>query len=254
MPPKKKAMAGAGVAVTLAAIVALASRDGAPPPGAEASAKAGATVVGAAAPVAAPAPAALSEQNGIVSADVPLFGPTPMATMEPAPLSPPPSPEVAAIEAAERADAQASVTAAAEDESFPDEGDSSKKGKTSKKPEDVAPWGRGKVVTPVIHRLRLDGPGDALQGSLQPTGFTVVVPERKVMEQGGGIAKRDPRIARVRTVNTPNGAQITFQFKDGVPAYRARLRRDFVEFLIGAPEKKAAAAKAPLKAAAKAKK
>ena len=57
------------------------------------------------------------------------------------------------------------------------------------------------------------------------------------MEQGAGIAKRDPRIARVRTVNTPGGAQITFQFKDGVPAYKARLRRDFVEFLIGASEK-----------------
>ena len=81
---------------------------------------------------------------------------------------------------------------------------------------------------------------DALQGSLQPTGFTVVVPNRKVMEQGAGIAKRDPRIARVRTVNTPNGAQITFQFKDGVPAYRARLRRDFIEILVGASEPKKA--------------
>jgi len=64
-----------------------------------------------------------------------------------------------------------------------------------------------------------------------------VVPNRKVMEQGAGIAKRDSRIARVRTVNTPGGAQITFQFKDGVPAYKARLRRDFVEFLIGASDK-----------------
>jgi hypothetical protein len=102
----------------------------------------------------------------------------------------------------------------------------------------------------------LDAPGDALQGSLQPTGFTVVVPQRKVMEQGAGIAKRDPRIARVRTVNTPNGAQITFQFKDGVPAYRTRLRRDYIEFLIGVsePKKTSPAAKAPSKPATKAKK
>ena len=71
------------------------------------------------------------------------------------------------------------------------------------------------------------------------------------MEQGAGLAKRDPRIARVRTVNTPNGAQITFQFKDGIPAYRARLRRDFIEFLIGAPEpkKSSAPASAPAPAA-----
>jgi hypothetical protein len=161
-----------------------------------------------------------------------------MATMEPAPLAPPPSDE-GSIEAQERAEAKASVAAPAADESFPEEdGDKAGKSKSGKKPEDVAPWGRGKVSSPVIHRLRLDSAGDALQGSLQPTGFTVVVPNRKVMEQGAGIAKRDPRIARVRTVNTPNGAQITFQFKDGVPAYKARLRRDFIEFLIGAPEPK----------------
>jgi hypothetical protein len=252
LPKKKKLMVSAGAAVMLVGIVALATHRGAPPPGAEAAAHSQPSVIGsaAAATSAAAVPAALSEKDGVVSADVPLFGATPMATMEPAPLAPPPSSEAAAIEAAERADAQASVSAAAPDETFPEEGESkSEKGKSSKKPEDVAPWGRGKVVTPVIHRLRLDGAGDALQGSLQPTGFTVVVPSRKVMEQGAGIAKRDPRIARVRTVNTPNGAQITFQFKDGVPAYRARLRRDFVEFLIGASEpKKATAAKPATKA------
>ncbi|HKY36444.1 MAG TPA: PilZ domain-containing protein [Polyangiaceae bacterium] len=258
MPKKKKVMASAGVAVVLATIVALATHRGSPPPGAEASgASAEPTTVGAAAPAAtpaaAPAPAALMEQNGIVSADVPLFGATPMATMEPAPLAPPPSAEAASIEAAERADAQASVSEAASDESFPEEEGKAGKGKSSK-PEDVAPWGRGKVTTPVIHRLRLDRPGDALQGSLQPTGFTVVIPQRKVMEQAGGISKRDPRIARVRTVNTPNGAQITFQFKDGVPAYRARLRRDYIEFLIGAPEPAKAAAPSRVKLATKTKK
>jgi len=243
LPKQKKLMISAGAALTLAAIVALASRHGAPPPGAEAAlpkAEPAAVSVGtpaAATPAAVPsAPNALSESNGVVSADVPLFGATPMATMEPAPLAPPPGAD-AAEEAAEKAEAKASVSAAPDDESFPEESDG-KTGKTKgKKPEDVAPWGRGKLTTPVIHRLRLDSPGDALQGAFQPTGFTVVVPSRKVMEQGAGIAKRDPRIARVRTVNTPGGAQITFQFKDGVPAYKARLRRDFVEFLIGASDK-----------------
>jgi hypothetical protein len=255
LPKKKKVMASAGVAVMLATIVALASHTSAPPPGADALAKAEPAVVGQAvpaapaapaaagaavpAPAAEPAPNALSEANGVVSADVPLFGATPMATMEPAPLAPPPSAEAASEEAAEKAEAKASVTAMADDESFPDE-EKSDKGKVGKKPEDVAPWGRGKVVNPVIHRLRLDGAGEALQGSLQPTGFTVVVPNRKVMEKGDGIAKRDPRIARIRTVNTPNGAQVTFQFKDGVPAYKTRLRRDFIEVLIGAPEPKKA--------------
>jgi hypothetical protein len=263
LPKKQKVMASAGVAVMLGTLVALGARHGAPPPGAEVAAKAEPAVVGAAVPGAAagnavgvatpapgglavPAPAALSENNGVISADVPLFGATPMATMEPAPLAPPPSTEALSEEAAERAEAKASVTPVVADESFPEEeGDKPEKSKSSKKPEDVAPWGRGKVVTPVIHRLRLDSPGDALQGSLQPTGFTVVIPQRKVMEQGASIAKRDPRIARVRTVNTPNGAQITFQFKDGTPAYKARLRRDFIEFLISAPEPKKATTSTP---------
>lgn len=255
MPKKKKLMASAGVAVMLATVIALATRQGAPPPGAEANLPKAEAVVGNAVPAAAatgvspqPAPNALSEANGVVSADVPLFGAQPMATMEPAPLAPPPSSEAASEEAAEKAEAKASVTAAADDESFPEDETKSGKSKSSKKPEDVAPWGRGKLVTPVIHRLRLDSAGEALQGSLQPTGFTIVVPNRKVMEQGAAIAKRDPRIARVRTVNTPSGAQITFQFKDGIPAYKARLRRDFVELLIGAAEPKKTE-KAPEKAA-----
>jgi len=245
LPKQKKLIVSAGAAVTLVALLALATRHGAPPPGADAAlpkAEPAAVAVGSpAVPNAAPAvPNALSEANGVVSADVPLFGATPMATMEPAPLAPPPGSD-ASEEAAEKAEAKASVSAAADDEHFPDEADAkSGKGKSSKKPEDVAPWGRGKLASPVIHRLRLDSAGDALQGAFQPTGFTVVVPNRKVMEQGAGIAKRDPRIARVRTVNTPNGAQITFQFKDGVPAYKARLRRDFVEFLIGAAEPRTA--------------
>lgn len=270
LPKKKKAMAAVGVAAMLATIVALASHHGASPPGADAALpKAEPAVVGAAPADAAsrkaePAPNALSEANGVVSADVPLFGATPMATMEPAPLAPPPGSGAASEEAAEKAEAKASVSAAADDESFPEEGDAKSDKKSSKKPEDVAPWGRGKVNNPVIHRLRLDSAGDALQGSLQPTGFTIVVPNRKVMEQGAAIAKRDPRIARVRTVNTPNGAQITVQFKDGVPAYRARLRRDFIEILLGVSEPKkaekpavepkkvaASAGKSPAKPAAK---
>jgi PilZ domain len=254
LPKKKKAMLSAGVAVMLATIVALASHHGASPPGADAALpKAEPAVIEAAAPAAASpgaaapatpaerAPNALTEQNGVVSADVPLFGATPMATMEPAPLAPPPGSDKASEEAAEKAEAKASVSAAAADEAFPEESDSkAAKSKSSKKPEDVAPWGRGKVLNPVIYRLRLDSSGEALQGALQPTGFTVVIPNRKVMEKGDGISKRDPRIARVRTVNTPNGAQITFQFKDGVPAYKARLRRDFVEILLGEPEPKQA--------------
>jgi hypothetical protein len=61
------------------------------------------------------------------------------------------------------------------------------------------------------------------------------------MESGTAIEKRDKRIAHVRTRNGTSGAHVTFQFRDGVPSYRVRLRRDFVEILISSADDKAGA-------------
>jgi hypothetical protein len=167
-----------------------------------------------------------------VSADVPLFGPTTMATMEPAPLGA--APEAAEGEQKEPADDKAKNEVA--DELWPDDKSGDSGGDDSKKanPSDVAPWGHGKLVSPTVHRLRLDGPGGAIQGAINPTGFSVVIPDRKVMESGKPIEQRDSRIARVKTRNGSSGAQIAFQFKNGVPGYRVRLRKDYVEILISA--------------------
>jgi len=88
---------------------------------------------------------------------------------------------------------------------------------------------------PTIHKLRLDAPGAALSGAVNPTGFTVVIPGRKVMESGRAIQRRDSRIAQIKTSNHESGAQVTFQFRGTVPAYRVRLKKDFAEILISAP-------------------
>ena len=90
----------------------------------------------------------------------------------------------------------------------------------------------------------VDGHSHVLAKMFSPRGYQVFQ-----MEQAGPIAKRDARFANVRSVNTPNGAQITFNFKESVPAYRVRLRRDYVEFLISAESKSAKAAPAKTKAA-----
>jgi hypothetical protein len=169
-----------------------------------------------------------------------------MATMEPAPLAPPPgSPE--AVEAEEKAAAKtnatgAPVVASASDEGFSDESSDSDAEKADAKASkaddkdaktDNTPWGHGKLHSPTIYRLRLDAPGGKLQGALLPTGFTVLVPGHKVMEQGASIAKRDNRIASVHTLNRTAGAEVAFKFRgDSIPAYRVRLRRDYIEFLI----------------------
>jgi hypothetical protein len=264
-PAPKHIAIGAAAAVLLGTVGAMALRGGS-----SESAKAPDAATGtppapmAAAPGAPLAPAASpvapSMPGAPVTANVPLFGPTPLATLEPAPLGPPPTGDAASEEALELAAAKSATPPEAEDEEFMDapgakSSDGSKKSDASaKKPEDVAPFGNGRMHLPVISRLRLDGAGSELRGQADATGFTVLIPGRKLMEQGAALAKRDPRIARVRTTNTPGGAQVRMTFKDGVPAYRVRLRRDFVELLISAPEekpKKATAPAAPAKAASK---
>jgi hypothetical protein len=193
---------------------------------------------------AAPLPMG-SVAGGPVSANVPLFGVTPLATTEPAPLGPPPSADTESVEAAEMAAAKAASGQPAADEEFPESierapNGAAKKGGDGKatNPEDVAPWGRGKMHMPTIQRLRLDAPGAEIRGVVDPTGFTVLIPDRKLMEQGAAIAKRDARISRIRTTNIPGGAQLRIAFRDGVPGYRVRLRRDYLELLISAPEEK----------------
>jgi hypothetical protein len=249
---QKKPIAIAGaITILVATICAIAMRGPSAEPVAEpkqAAEKSASDPKSAAAEAPAVKAAAPSDPASMagkgVSADVPLFGPTPMATMEPAPLGP--APDEAAAAASEEA-AELSAAAAAprvQDESFPDDASTPRHTASNKKvaPGSVAPWGRGRVHNPTIHRLRLDEAGQAIQGVVQPTGFTVLIPGRKVMEAGKQISKRDERIARVRTNNGSSGAQVTFEFRDGVPAYRVRLRKDYVEFLISAADPKAAPA------------
>jgi hypothetical protein len=252
---KVAALSALAILVTTVGVLALKK---APPPGAGAEAPSVSVAVAASGepievddqgnPIEKAAadekPKKLGEPAGDegVSADVPLFGPTPMATMEPAPLDAPPEGGEAAEAGEEAAEKEKASVA---DELWPEEGGGDKADTGAEKkanPSDVPPWGRGKLDTPIVHRLRLDGPGGAIQGAVNATGFTVVIPDRKVMESGSGIEQRDSRIARVKTRNGTSGAQISFQFKDGVPGYRVRLRKDYVEFLISSEGSKSSTA------------
>ncbi len=173
---------------------------------------------------------ALDEDPTNATAQVPLFGPTPMATMEPAPLGAPP-------------EAPVDDTPTVADELWGDDKKAEGAGAPEQKadPNSVTPWGRGRVRLPIIHRVRLDAPGGALQGAISPTGFTVIVPGRKAMQSANGIAKRDKRILSVKSANTAQGAQFTFKFRGPIPGYRVRLRKDTVQFLISSPASKVAA-------------
>ncbi len=252
---KKRAAAGAAVALVLVTGVGFAFRGSSKPSAAAAASSA--NVLAALPPTTAlPANASQTSSGQPVTASVPLFGPTPLATLEPAPLGPPPGADAEMTEASERRAAAAAAPDVAPDEEFVDapakDRSASSKAKKSGgssvaekagaaiggKPEDVPAWGKGRMNLPVIHRIRLDAPGAAIHGAVDPMGFTVLIPERKMMESGTGIRQRDDRIAKLRTTNTPGGAQLRVSFKSSVPAYRVRLRRDYLEILISSPEKK----------------
>ena len=177
-----------------------------------------------------------------MTANVPLFGPTPMATLEPAPLGPSPD-QIAAAPAAvvphateERMDDDEPKSS--KDEAFSDSADKSDKSDKSAdaKAEAVKPWGTGKLHVPVVHRLKLDRPGTAIEGKKEAGGFSFVIPGRKV--EGGGLAitKRDDRISDVRTKNGPTGAHVTFVFRSKIPGYKVRLRKSYVEILVSSPD------------------
>jgi hypothetical protein len=202
-----------------------------------------ATAPGAPAP-AQTAPAAPGQRPGVI-ADVPLFGPTPMATLEPAPLGPAPDQLAAApaVPVAKPLSAKPDEFAEpeAEDESFGES--ASKKDKEEKpakpdvRPDDVKPFLGGKLHQPIVYRLKLDEPGSALEGTKTASGFSVVVPSRKVTESGTAITKRDDRIADVKIKNGAGGTKITFVFRGNkVPGYKVRLKKSYVEFFVSSPD------------------
>lgn len=253
----KKIAAASALGVLLLTVGVIAMKKPAAPPGAEASKEPAAAIAVAAKPgdvtdvdeqgnpIAAAKGADKMAAPGATgaNADVPLFGPTPMATMEPAPLGAVPGSADDAEGGEEAEDAKgaeakekAAASAAVEDEVFGESGDEGEKAGG-----DASPWGHGKLHEPVVHRLRLDKAGTKIQGAVNATGFTVVLPGVKVMESPDGIMQRDSRIARVKTKNGSSGAEISFQFKDGIPGYKVRLKKDSVEFLISSAAKQGGA-------------
>lgn len=99
----------------------------------------------------------------------------------------------------------------------------------------VSEFGTGRLHLPIVYRLRLDQPGESLRGERTPSGFDVVIPERRVMESGADISRRDDRIAKVITRKESGGTRVSFRFRRAIPAYKVRLRKDFVEFFISSP-------------------
>jgi hypothetical protein len=178
--------------------------------------------------------APVSGQNsGSLVAPVPLFGATPMATLEPAPLPAAGTEATDAVATREQALAKATRAAVAPGaEVASEEPTSETSEEPATKPEDVAPWGKGKMKDPILYRIKLDEPGAAIKGTTQSKGFSVLIPQRKAMESPKGFVSRDERFAKITAQNTGEGVKITWLFKSDAPPYRVRLRKNNVEVLI----------------------
>jgi PilZ domain len=211
---------------------------------AEATQFAASTLPAQASGVAFPAPAALNGQalavngqpaalapqpNGIV-ANVPMFGPTPMATRESAPVNPGPPPgavdEYSLSKDQVFDDKPIAVPRTAAEET-------SQSGRPSS--SESTAFQVGRMQLPVIYRLRLDAVGTSLQGEKTASGFSVLIPGRKVMENGTSIVRADNRVLDVRVSNTPAGGKVTFRLIKDPPGYKVRLRNDYLEFFINSP-------------------
>jgi hypothetical protein len=101
-----------------------------------------------------------------------------------------------------------------------------------KKPLHVTPFGNGAVAHGNLLHIKMDGAIEKIEGASTPTGFTVVIPNRRSLEAAAPLAARDARIASMRVTNEAHGAELAVTFKDGVPSYQVRAKGDTLEILL----------------------
>ncbi|HQP35622.1 MAG TPA: hypothetical protein PLI95_10590, partial [Polyangiaceae bacterium] len=260
--PKKPVAIGLAALVVLITVFAIAARKpsqaSATAAAPEASASA-AEAEGALPELAAATPPAAP--GGPVVANVPLFGPTPMSTNEAvamptaaiapaAAATPPPAADKLAEAAA--AAGEAADDGSGDDASEPSDDDASEdkaasSAKASSKPAGPKTFARGKVRNPVVLSLRMTDNVRGLRGVSTATGFTVHVSGAQSKDPAAGLSKKDPRIASIKVSNKGDGADLTVQFKDGVPAYSVRSSGSNLTIALGRGDKADAkkTAKAP---------
>jgi hypothetical protein len=194
---------------------------------------------------ATPETAGGAAPSGAVVANLPLFGPTPMTTNDPAAQpaaqpaaapTPPPGDVVAAAApaAGESADADESDGAGKSGGGASDDADD-KKGSSSKTGSKTGgkSFVHGKVRSPVAVGLKMSGPIKSIRGMPTATGFTVHIAGAQAKDSAASLAHHDSRIASAKLATKGNGADLTVQFKDGVPAYAVRANGSTLQVLIG---------------------
>ncbi|MEO8798967.1 MAG: PilZ domain-containing protein, partial [Polyangiaceae bacterium] len=102
-----------------------------------------------------------------------------------------------------------------------------------RKPIRVIPFASGGAIGHGnVLRLKMDGAIEKIEGASDSTGFSVVIPNRRSLEAAAPLAARDGRIASIKVENGASGADLSVQFKDGVPRYEVRARGDQLEIVL----------------------
>ena len=97
----------------------------------------------------------------------------------------------------------------------------------------VVPFGSGGAISHGnVLKIKMDGAIEKIEGAPDATGFSVAIPNRRSLEAAAPLAARDARIASIKVTNDAGGAQLSLQFKDGVPSYQVRARGDELEIVL----------------------
>jgi hypothetical protein len=97
----------------------------------------------------------------------------------------------------------------------------------------VPTFGYGKVSHAVIVQVKMDGPIGVFHGVRMANGFTVTMPGRRTLDRSALLGRADPRLAAVKVVNHAKGTELTFEFRNAVPAYLVRARGDRLQIALG---------------------
>lgn len=104
------------------------------------------------------------------------------------------------------------------------------------KPARPAPFTNGPVGAHAnVLKIKMDGPVERILGASQPTGFTIVTPNRLAIDPAASLTSKDSRLEDVHVANDTGGAELTVTFKDGVPNYLVRARGDTLELVLAKP-------------------
>lgn len=146
------------------------------------------------------------------TADIPLFGPTPLSTTEQVP--------------ADKA-APSNKKADAADDGGGDDGDADDKG------ELVREWGNGEVKDGKPFSVKMDGPVEGFSATEIEHGFAIVVPKHQSISSSSALVRKDKRLTAVDVENREDGAEIRMKFKGEPPAYKVKVRGDKIEIRLG---------------------